>query len=369
MADSISYTNLDKQWNEIREEALPLIDFVLSSGKYLDHELVNQLEVDLANYVGSKEVILVNSGTDALMLALYSLGIGPGDEVITVPNSFIASVAAISHIGATPVIVDVGVDHLLNSDLIDAAVTKRTKAIMPVHLEGKVCNMKAINEIASKHSLHVIEDAAQSFGSKMGNFKVGSLSEITCFSLHPLKNLNACGDSGFIATNNSEIAKKIRIYRNHGQKERNDSSEFGVVSRFDSIQAAILTIRLRNVDKIIEKRRFNASIYDKFLDGSGVVIPFADAQVFHSYHLYVIELENRDYIRRDLAESSIDTRIHYPKLITDQLAYKSKFPKYQIPMAEKQKTRILSLPIHTDLTVDEISIISHKILELNDKYN
>ena len=231
MRSFISFTNLDKQWSEIREESLPLIDKVLSSGKYLEHELIGELEKNLADFVGAEEIVLVNSGTDALMLSLASLNIGTGDEVITVPNSFIASVAAISHIGAIPVIVDVGSDHLIDANLIEAAITSKTKAIMPVHLEGKVCEMNKINEIANQYNLRVIEDAAQSFGSKLGNKSVGSLSHVTCFSLHPLKNLNACGDSGFVSTTDSRITEKIRVYRNHGQKERNNSIEFSGVSR------------------------------------------------------------------------------------------------------------------------------------------
>jgi dTDP-4-amino-4,6-dideoxygalactose transaminase len=254
-------------------------------------------------------------------------------------------------------------------ELIEAAITNRTKAIMPVHLEGKVCDMKRINEIATKFSLSVIEDAAQSFGSKLSNKKVGSLGEITCFSLHPLKNLNACGDSGFIATNNSLIADKIRVFRNHGQRERNESIEFGVVSRFDSIQAAILSIRLKEIDQIIDKKRRNAAFYDRCFNQSGIGIPFNSSKVFHTYHLYVIEIENRDKIKNALLDCGIDTRIHYPKLITDQLAYKSKFEKPKIPVAERQKQRILSLPIHTHLTFEDLSFISNKILELNDKYN
>lgn len=369
MERSISYSNLDKQWCEIRNQALPLIDEVLSSGNYLDHDLVGELEKRLAVYVGCKEVILVNSGTDALMLSLYALGIGTGDECITVPNSFIASAAAIAHVGAAPVMADVGSDHLINPDLIEGLVNEKTRVILPVHLEGKVCDMDTIKRLAEKYSLHIIEDAAQAFGSKFNDQKVGSLSDITCFSLHPLKNLNACGDSGFIATNSEEIAAKIRKYRNHGQVERNNSEIFGVVSRFDSIQAAILFIRLNKIDEVINKKRVNAKIYNDLLSDKGITTPIVSKKVFHSYHLYVIEIESRDEIMKDLSEMRIDTRIHYPKLITDQTAYLSKFSRSSTPIADYQKKRMLSLPIHTNLSQEDITYVCSKLIELNSKYN
>ena len=239
---------------------------------------------------------------------------------------------------------------------------------MPVHLEGKVCDMEKINQIAKKHNLVVIEDAAQAFGSRLNGRNVGSLSDITCFSLHPLKNLNACGDSGFIATSDSKIAKRIRSFRNHGQQERNSSNEFGVVSRFDSIQAAIISIRLKRIDNIIAIRRSNALIYDNLLKMS-VTCPIIQSNVFHSYHLYSIEVNNRDKIATDLLKYGIETRAHYPKLITDQVAFTSRFKEYHMPMATKQKELILSLPIHTSLSVDDLNLVSSKILELNDKYN
>lgn len=367
--NQISFTNLDKQWIDIRDLALPLIDKILSSGNYLNHDLVSELEQRLADYVGCKEVILVNSGTDALMLSLYALGIGPGDECITVPNSFLASTAAIAHVGATPVMADVGPDHLINPDFIEKLINERTRLILPVHLEGKVCDMESIKKLAEKYSLDIVEDAAQAFGSKLNNKKVGSLSDLTCFSLHPLKNLNACGDGGFIATNSEEVASKIRKYRNHGQSDRNLSENFGVVSRFDSIQAAILSVRLNQIDEVIEKRVMNAKIYDELLFESRIITPILSDNVFHSYHLYVIEIENRDKIAKDLSTLGIHTRVHYPKLITDQVAYHAKYKSYVTPIADYQKKRILSLPIHTSLTRNDIAYVCETLIELDAKYN
>jgi dTDP-4-amino-4,6-dideoxygalactose transaminase len=363
----VPYIDLGAQWSDIRNEALPLIDEVLSTGMYLEHELVGTLEENLAIEIGVKEVILVNSGTDALLMSLLVMNIKPGDEVITVPNSFIASVAAIQHVGAKPVMVDVGVDHLIDVERIEAAITSRTKAIMPVHLEGKVCNMKRINEIASKHGLVVIEDAAQAFGSDFSNVKAGAWGDISCFSLHPLKNLNACGDGGFVATNDAAIADRLRALRSHGQKERNNSEEFGFVSRFDSVQAAILTIRLKYLKSNVARRRENANVYDREFKGSKVLIPFVDHRVFHSYHLYVIEIENRDSIKEELFKAGIDTRVHYPKLITEQNAFLNRYGSIdsRIPVALLQRNRILSLPIHHYLNEEQISYVAQILRTLH----
>jgi len=364
----VPYVDLASQWSDVRDEVLPLIDEVLSTGKYLEHEFVEQLEIDLAAFLGLKHVVLVNSGTDALLLALHALGVGKGDEVITVPNSFIASVAVIQHLGAVPVMVDVAADHLMDVTKIEAAITPRTKAIMPVHLEGKVCDMTAIRVIATRHNLLVVEDAAQAFGSSFDGLMPGASSDAACFSLHPLKNLNACGDGGFIATNNLEIAHRIQSFRNHGQKQRNDSEEFGVVSRFDSVQAAIVKVRLSRVKQVIEARRANAIRYDLAFRESRVVSPVTNPRVFHSYHLYVVEVERRDELRNELLAEGIDTRIHYPNLITDQTAYVNQYnsQKHGIPNATRQKSSILSLPIHQHLSESQVEFTASRLKDFHD---
>ena len=364
----VPYIDLASQWSDVRDEVLPLIDEVLSTGKYLEHEFVEQLEIDLAEFLGLKHVVLVNSGTDALLLALHALGVGKGDEVITVPNSFIASVAVIQHIGAIPVMVDVAADHLIDVTKIEAAITSRTKAIMPVHLEGKMCDMTAIREIATRHNLVIVEDAAQAFGSSFAGLMPGANSEAACFSLHPLKNLNACGDGGFIATNNSEIASRIQSLRNHGQKNRNDSEEFGVVSRFDSVQAAIVKVRLTRVKQVIGIRRANALRYDIALKESRVVLPSTDFRVFHSYHLYVVEVERRDVLKSKLLSEGIDTRVHYPNLITDQTAFVNQYLSQakNIPNAIKQKSMVLSLPIHQHLSESQVEFVASRLKALHD---
>ena len=361
----VPYVDLGAQWDSIKEEALPEISRVLSNGKSIGDPIIEVLECALAKYLNVKHCVTLNSGTDALLIGLKVSGIGRGDEVITVANSFIASTAAIAHVGAKPVFVDVGNDHLMDVNLIEMAITSRTKAIMPVHLEGKMCNMRAINEIAKKYNLTIIEDAAQSFGSKYSDKHPGYYSELACFSFHPLKNLNGIGDGGFIATNNSSIAERTAQLRNHGQIDRNTVSEFGFVSRLDSIQAIVLSTRLKYVDKVIEKRREIAQIYSTHLKSEQIVSPVFNTETFHSYHLYVIEVDNRAQVVQNLEEVGIQTKIHYPTLICDQPAYISRFGNCEMNLinTRKQSQRILSIPIHQNLNRSQIEHVIEFLLK------
>jgi dTDP-4-amino-4,6-dideoxygalactose transaminase len=359
----VPYVDLGSQWLAIKDRAMPKISEVLESGMYLNHPIVKALEERIAIKLGVKFATSVNSGTDALILTLAALGVTRGDEVITVPNSFIASVAAIEHIGATTVFVDVGPDHLINVELIEQAITPRTKAIMPVHLEGKMADMVSINRIAKKHGLLIVEDAAQAFGSKFLNHQPGNLSDAACFSFHPLKNLNAAGDGGLIASNNFELIEKIQKMKNHGQISRNISHNFGFVSRLDSIQAVILDIKFDDLDLTINLRRSLAAQYEKNFTDSVVQSPIFSSRIFHTYHLYVVEVENRDKVQVALKNVGVETKIHYPTLITDQISYTSKYPekKWDIPVAKKQKSRILSLPIHQNLTQSQIEYVAEQL--------
>jgi dTDP-4-amino-4,6-dideoxygalactose transaminase len=363
---NVPFVDLGGQWLSIKDRALPKISEVLESGMYLEHPVIEILEERIANRLGVKYTTTVNSGTDALIFTLVALGVTRGDEVITVPNSYIASVAAIEHIGATTVFIDVGPDHLIDTDLIEGVITPRTKAIMPVHLEGKMANMIAINRIAKKHGLLVIEDAAQAFGSKFLDYQPGNLSDVACFSFHPLKNLNAAGDGGLVATNNYELIEKINRMKNHGQVSRNVSHNFGFVSRLDSIQAAILSIKLDDLDSTVTCRRLFAKKYEENFSQHKIQSPIFSLEVFHSYHLYVIEIEDRDRVKESLKSVGIETKIHYPILITDQISYTSKYPdkNWNIPVAKKQKERILSLPIHQKLNLSQIDYVSDQIRNL-----
>jgi dTDP-4-amino-4,6-dideoxygalactose transaminase len=365
----VPYVDLGFQWTQIRDEALSDIDRILSSGNYLEHEKLYELESRIGDFLGVKEIILLNSGTDALLFSLFALGIKPGDEVITVANSYIATVAAIQHVGAIPIFADVGKDHLIDPDSVLKCISGRTRAILPVHLEGKVCNMFAINKIALEHDLFVIEDSAQAFGSKLKNKFSGSFADISCFSLHPLKNLNSCGDGGFVATNNRGLSTRIRQLANHGQSSRNISTEFGFVSRLDSLQAAVLGIRLRDLEEVIKVRRRNAKAYNEILgDSLHITLPIFENDVYHTYHTYVVEVSERNKVVDFLLESGIETKIHYPKLITEQIAFKGKgFKVGEIPNTEFQNKRVLSLPIAQHLSLQQIHHTAKNLLKVLNK--
>ncbi len=358
--------DLGAQWRGIRDRALPAIELVLNSGMYLEHPVVADLESRMAAFLGVKRGVSLNSGTDALLMSLFALGIRPGDEIITVPNSFIASVAVIEHVGAKTKFIDVGPDHLMDPARIESAITAKTRAIMPVHLEGKMADVQKIKEIADKYDLLVIEDAAQAFGSHILGEMPGKYSDVACFSLHPLKNLNAAGDGGFVATNRDDVADRISALRSHGQVARNVSNEFGFVSRLDSIQAAILNVKMDDLSKTINRRQHLARIYDSGFADTSIQIPVVNDGLFHSYHLYVVEIEGRNQVQEDLLKAGIETRVHYPLLICDQIAYKNKYgvPVEGIENARKQTSRILSLPIHQNLTDVQVQFVIDKLREL-----
>jgi dTDP-4-amino-4,6-dideoxygalactose transaminase len=362
----VPFVDLGAQWLDIESTATEAIQKVLRSGKSIGDSAIEELEANLSAYLNVPHVITLNSGTDALLFGLMSIGVGRGDEVITVANSFVASTAAIVHVGATPVFCDVGSDHLMDTSKVEDLINPKTKAIMPVHLEGKMCDMVFLKKLADKYKLLLVEDAAQAFGSHRDGFQPGNLSDLACFSFHPLKNLNGIGDGGFVATSRESTAERISILRNHGLLDRDTVSEFGFVSRLDSIQAVVLNIRLAQLDQIIESRREIASFYDTHLTNPRVSLPQITTGMFHSYHLYVVEVENRETLKLKLESNGIQTKIHYPKLICDQPAYKAKYPliSNRLEKSRLQASRILSLPIHQNLDEEQISFVNNQLNEL-----
>ena len=363
---NIKYINLSNQWIEERDDLLREIDKVLKSGEYIGGEAVDLFEKKTAQLCGVKHSIALNSGTDALIFGLASLGIKPGDEVITPPNSFIASTAAIVHIGAKPIFVDVAEDQNIDVNKIESLITKNTKAIMPVHLTGRMAEMDKLNLISEKYNIPVIEDAAQAIGSKYKMKPSGSWGKVACFSTHPLKNLNACGDGGFLVTDDDLIADNLRCIRNHGLISRGNSKRFGFVSRMDALQATILNYRIKKLDQVVNKRRYNASLYYKHLDQSRVFFPKKNIDLYNTYHTFVIQVEERDKLKDSLLQFGIETAIHYPIPIHLQpAACKLGYKKGDFPITESQSRKILTLPVNQFLTEDEILYICEHVNKLS----
>lgn len=363
----IPYVNFRAQYEAEREHLLGLVDAVFASGGFVGSPQVGQFEQALAARLGVAEAVALNSGTDALVLAMRSLGIGPGDEVVTPANSFIASTAAIVHLGAIPVFADVLPDLTIDPEDVARAITPRTKAIMPVHLTGRMADMVRLRAMAEHHGLLLVEDAAQAVGAGRDGLRAGAAGQVGCFSAHPLKNLNAAGDAGYVTTGDGALAARLRLLRNHGLKDRDTVVEFGVVSRMDGLQAAILTHRLAGLDEVIARRRAIAARYRAGLDPDKVFIAPEHDGEFHTYHTFVVQVDRRDELKAFLAARGIETAIHYPVPIHRQEAWRrAGLPTRPLPETERQAGRILSLPVHpflTDSDVDEIVGVVHEFLD------
>ncbi len=356
----IPYVNLRAQWAKESSILLPIIENTLESGHYVGGEEVEKFEKKIAEYCNVKYAVATNSGTDALILALRLLEINPGDEVITPPNSFVASTAAIVHLGAKPVFVDVLPDQNIDTKLIKSRITRNTKAIMPVHLTGRMADMKSIMSLAEAYKIPVVEDSAQAIGSRYNGKYSGSIGKIGCFSTHPLKNLNACGDGGFITTDDECIYERGKSLRNHGLLDRNTVNEFGFVSRMDVLQAAILNYRLSQLESMIEIRRRNANFYMNNLDPDFVFFPKEKPWEHNTYHTFVIQVNQRAKLISELEKFGIQTAIHYPTPIHLQPAAKKLGYKLgDFPVAEKQSEAILTLPVHQFLSESDLQKIVH----------
>jgi len=358
----IPYVDLKLQWAEERDELLPIIDNILSEGSHVGGNEIKIFENNIKNIVKTKHVITLNSATDALTLGLHLLGVKSGDEVITPPNSFIASTAVIVHLGAKPIFADVQDDQLIDPERIEACITEKTKAIMPVHLTGRMCDMESIMKISEKYNIPVIEDAAQSIGSLYKGKPAGSIGHIGCFSGHPLKNLNAFGDAGYLTTNDSDVADKLRSLSNHGMVERNVVESFGYVSRMDNLQAGILNYHINKIDKIIAQRRANADLYKELLNKDYVYFPKSDDNNFDTYHTFVIQVDKRSKLVTYLEAKGIQTSIHYPIPIHLQPAAKYLGHKINsFPKTEEQAKRILTLPVNQYIDREKIEYVCKAI--------
>jgi dTDP-4-amino-4,6-dideoxygalactose transaminase len=355
----VPYLDLAAAQAAIENELLQAVQRVLRHGQFILGPEVAAFERRFAELCGVKYVVGVNSGTDALILALKVLGVGSGDEVITAPNSFVASASAIVLAGARPVFVDVGRDYNLDPMLIESAITPRTKAIVPVHLTGCPANMEAIGAIAQRHRLHVMEDAAQAVLAEFGGQRVGSFGVLGCFSMHPLKNLSACGDGGAITTNDEALYKELLCLRNIGLATREKAVAWSGNSRLDTIQAAILLVKLEWLDRWTQQRREHAEFYRLHLaDIAEIEMPPHVDGVNPVHHTFVIQAERRDELKSFLLEKGIGTAIHYPIPIHLQpAAAELGYRRGSFPVAERQAERILSLPVFPDLQPDQRSYV------------
>ena len=358
----ISYVNLPQQYKIERKKILSVIDKTLATGQYVGGDEVQKFEKNISKLLKVKFCVALNSGTDALTLGLHAMGVRRNDEVITTPNSFVASTAVIVHLGAKPVFVDVKNDQCIDPELIEKSITKKTKAIMVVHLTGRVCEMDKILRISKKYNIPIIEDAAQAVGSKYKNKMAGSFGKVACFSAHPLKNLNALGDSGYLTTNSKKIADFIKDLRNHGMTKRNKIKNFGYVSRMDNLQAAILNLRLKNLNKINNKRRKNAKFYINNLNKKFVYIPKENSNEFNTYHTFVVQVANRTKLKNYLEKKGIETSIHYPIPIHLQPAAKKlKYKVGDFKITETQSKKILTLPVNQFLKKSDLKKICREI--------
>ncbi|KAF0225613.1 MAG: hypothetical protein FD176_299 [Rhodospirillaceae bacterium] len=359
---NVPYVDLQRQFAAERDEMMPVIEAALARADYVGGAAVEKLESELAAFLGVEHVVALASGTDALIFGLRALGIGPGDEVITPPNSFVASTAAIVAVGATPVFADVLPDQNMSPKAVAAAITARTKAIMPVHLTGRMARMDEIMDLAERHGLVVIEDAAQSIGSRYDGRLSGSIGHVGAFSAHPLKNLNAAGDAGFLTTADGDIAGKVRLYRNHGLVDRNTVECWGTVSRLDTLQAEILRLRLARLPWVIERRRANAALYRRLLADAPVFMPPCGDTEFNTFHTFVIQVDQRDALQAFLGERGIGTAIHYPVPIHLQpAALTLGHGPGAFPVCESQAPRILTLPVHQYLEPDDIAYVAEQV--------
>jgi len=359
----IPYVDFARQLNPLREELLAAASEVISSGQFILWEQCEKFEADFAELCQTEAAIAVNSGTDALVLVLKALGIGPGDEVIVPPNGFVASAASIGLVGATPVFADVRDDYNLDPDAVSAAVGPRTRAIMVVHLTGRPAPMSPLSEIAAEHNLVVIEDAAQAIAAELDGKRVGSFGVAGCFSLHPLKNLGALGDGGVITTNDRKLEESLRLHRNHGLSSRDSCDFFAMNSRLDEVQAAMLRVKLGHLEGWTERRRQIVSTVRAGLAGVPQVrVPDERINERAVYHTLVIEAERRDELRAHLEAREIGTAIHYPVPIHLQPAAAALGHKRgDFPVAEAQAARIVSLPVYPELEDTEVEVVIEAI--------
>lgn len=364
----IPLVDLHAQYLTIKDEIDDAIARVISRSAFIGGDELRQFEKEFASYCEAKACVGVGNGTDALYLALRALGIGSGDEVITVAHTFIATAETISLTGARPVFVDIKEDcMLMDSDLLEAAITSRTRAIIPVHLYGQPCEMDRIMAIARRHNLKVIEDAAQAHGARWQGKRAGSIGDAACFSFFPGKNLGAFGDGGAVVSQDEKLIERIRALANHGRVDKYIHENEGVNSRLDGMNAAILRVKLRNLDAWNAVRRRHARQYMELLRGSAAVLPVVQPNAEPVWHLFVVKVPARDEVQARLNEQGIAAGVHYPLPLHWQPAYRHlKIAEGALPVTERVAESILSLPMYPELSQKQVCAISGALIDATD---
>jgi dTDP-4-amino-4,6-dideoxygalactose transaminase len=362
---NIQMVDLTTQYRKIKPEIDDAIHRVLDSGHYILGKEVGEFEAASATYLGTRHAIGCASGTDALQVAMMALEIGPGDEVVTTPFTFVATTETIVLLGAKPVYVDIDpLTYNIDPAALEAALTPKTKAIMPVHLYGHPADMDPIMEIARRHGLAVIEDAAQAMGAEYKGRKVGGIGSVGCISFFPSKNLGAFGDAGMVVTNDAQLAEKVRVIILHGSRKRYYHEILGVNSRLDTLQAAVLNVKLKYLEQWHEARRTAAHFYNKLFKGKDITVPYEAPYAKHIFHQYTLRMGKRDKVAEQLAQKKIPHSIYYPIPLHLQQAYeKVGKPSGTFPQTERAAAEVLSLPMHTELTEEQQRFIAHTVLE------
>jgi dTDP-4-amino-4,6-dideoxygalactose transaminase len=364
--ESVPFVDLPAQHAPLMAEIEQAVTTVLHTTNFILGEEVAAFEKEFAAYCGAPYAVGVDSGTSALELAIRAYGIGAGDEVITTANTFIATVLAITHTGATPVLVDADPrTYLMDTTALESAITERTRAIIPVHLYGQPADMDAIMEVAERHGLIVIEDAAQAHGAFYKGRRVGTLGHAAAFSFYPAKNLGCGGDGGAIVTNDPQVIEYVNIFRNCGQSTKHHHVLAGHNHRLDTLQAAILSVKLPHLDAWNTARQRHANMYSQLLaDVEGVITPKVAEHAESVWHLYIIQIESRDELRAFLGERNIATGLHYPTPIHLQPAYQSLgYTKGDFPVSEQYTQRLVSLPMYAEMTAEHITYVVESIKE------
>ena len=358
MTYKVPFVDAPEHYRRLREEILATIDDVLSKGNLVLRDELRAFENNIKSFVGTKYAIGISSGTDVLILSIKAAGIGPGDEIVTVAHTFVATVAAIAHCGATPVLVDIGKDFNMDMDKLEEAITPKTKAVVPVHLNGRLCDMHKLMAIAEKNNLIVIEDAAQALGAKFDNEMAGSFGLSGCFSFYPFKILGAFGEAGIVTTNDPMIAWKISLLRDHGQdRESGEILFYGFNNRLDNLQAAILNVKIKYLSNWIKRRREVAEMYRKGLSSIPYLkLPhFSGNKYFDVYQNYVIKAERRDQLTAFLKEKGVETLISWPKSLHFHKGLNLR--RFNLPETEKASKEVLSLPMNPEIDDGQVNYV------------